>query len=827
MNEESPEVSGALEELHQYLADLLPPLVVADSIQILIHHPAEITASAIYTWTLSHLRLDRSRSATDYMYHGVMKLHLMGEYKLIPQETLTPFLTRVKQILLEYSPAEEREQFQLNLERIGNARTETSSHLEILFRPTTSQKVQDHAEPVKDAEIKRFQHLMQRLEKRLAALGPDNSTAGQEEVVAQALAEAARSASETVELNEMLEHLKKLGIQAGSDDLFRVLGRSLPGWYLPNRPDVVLPEDSNLQAMHRIIAKAPDPQQASERFHQLIRSAVERFNEDSLIQAVSMIELAQKIIDAKEVTPVMVEIARSKNHENVDVEKLRKYAEAPAHHPLLRKFLNFFNALSPQGLLESLRQEKKRDRRKILLLLLECHGESTRALAMESLVTMPVHLDRDEMYFRRNLIHLLRRIPPSAEESPKRVVEVILPYVELNWPPMILKEALAFLAQSKQEGVERNLVRLLHEIETMLQHSQKKTAPYTENLTLLDRVVAALCRVGTSSARREVIDHAFRKRPELGDSLARLSELGNYDLSDDFSTLDRLMTSLKANLPLRRLGIVFSQRDEKCKRIVEALSGTPVAHVRSALQDLAQQYPDLQTGQAAAKVKVATDPLPTPIVKVPTDLSAVSSAKVATDVLSTTVKRPAETGSVSLMGDLDLFGLPSLIQNLSDSALTGTLTLKGPDDEVFAILIFNQGNLQFCRNGILTAESAFYQLFEKPRKGTFEFSKNIQAGVHPESDLPGVLPMMLEAMRRYDELQNSRGVVPDDLRLKAKETRPLPLPEEKDGLLFRNLWNAVQRGTTPLECETIIEADAYRIRRLLAHWMELGIIESA
>jgi hypothetical protein len=179
------------------------------------------------------------------------------------------------------------------------------------------------------------------------------------------------------------------------------------------------------------------------------------------------------------------------------------------------------------------------------------------------------------------------------------------------------------------------------------------------------------------------------------------------------------------------------------------------------------------------------------------------------------------------MGDLDLFGLPSLVQNLSDLALTGALTLKGPDGEVFALLIFDQGNLQSCRYGILTAESAFYQLFEKPRKGTFEFSKNTQAGVRPESNFPGILPMMLEAMRRYDELQNCRGVVPDELRLKAKESRPLPLPEEKDGLLFRNLWNAVQRGTTPLECEATIEADAYRIRRLLAHWMESGIIESA
>lgn len=808
MIEGSPEVSGALAELHQYLADQLPPLVVADSIEILVNHPAELTASAIFNWTLSHLRTDRTSSATDYLYHAVMKLHLMGEYKLISQETLAPFLISLKQALLEYCPQEEREQFQLNLERMGHARTETSSHLEVLFRPTTSQKTQTETEPARDADIKRFQHLMQRLEKRLSVLGPDNSTAGQEEVVAQALAEAARSASETVELNEMLDHLRRLGIQAGSDDLFRVLGRNLPGWSLPNNPEVQIPEDSNLQAMHRIIAKAPDTQQVSERFHQLIRSSVERFNEDSLVQAVSMLDLARKIIDAKEVTPVMVEIARSKGHENVDADKLRKYAEVPGQHPVLRKFLNFFTAFSPQGLLETLRLEKKRDKRRVLLLLLECHGELTRAAALEQLVAMPVQMDRDEVYFRRNLIHLIRRIPPSPKESPKRVLDTILPYIELHWPPVVVKEALAFLAQSKQEGVEHTLIRLLHEIEKMLQND-KKTPLHKETFSILDRVISALCRVGTSNARREVIEHAFQRRPELGNSIARLSELSNYDLSDDFSTLDRLMKALKANLPLKRLGIVLSQRDEKCRYIVEALAGTPVPHVRSALEDLAQQYPDLQTGQAAAKVKVVAELPATTVVK--------------QRPVETTVATPV----VSLMGDLDLFGLPSLVQNLSDSQLTGTLSLKNPEGEIFATLILDQGKLRYCRNGILSGESAFYQLFEKPRKGTFEFARSVQEGIVIESSFPEMLPMMLEAMRRYDELQNARAIVPDNLSLKAKEARPLPLPEEKDGLLFRNLWNAVQRGTTPLECEETVEVDSYRIRRLLAHWMESGIIESA
>ena len=41
----SPEVREALEELQQYLADLLPPLVVADSVRLLLRYPAELIAT--------------------------------------------------------------------------------------------------------------------------------------------------------------------------------------------------------------------------------------------------------------------------------------------------------------------------------------------------------------------------------------------------------------------------------------------------------------------------------------------------------------------------------------------------------------------------------------------------------------------------------------------------------------------------------------------------------------------------------------------------------------------------------------------------------------
>ena len=79
-------------------------------------------------------------------------------------------------------------------------------------------------------------------------------------------------------------------------------------------------------------------------------------------------------------------------------------------------------------------------------------------------------------------------------------------------------------------------------------------------------------------------------------------------------------------------------------------------------------------------------------------------------------------------------------------------------------------------------------------------------------------------MRRYDELKQATVLVPDETRLRATEVRPSPHPSEKDGMLQKTLWSRVSRGATARECEAEVHTDAYRIRRLLAHWVEQGAL---
>src|SRR6476659_5326138 len=93
----NPEVREALEELHQYLSDSLPPLVVADSIKVLLRYPPDLMASNIHAWTSSQYRGGAEIPVSDYLFHAVKKIHLMGEFKLVPQGPFETFLTELKE----------------------------------------------------------------------------------------------------------------------------------------------------------------------------------------------------------------------------------------------------------------------------------------------------------------------------------------------------------------------------------------------------------------------------------------------------------------------------------------------------------------------------------------------------------------------------------------------------------------------------------------------------------------------------------------------------------------------------------------------------------
>jgi hypothetical protein len=374
-----------------------------------------------------------------------------------------------------------------------------------------------------------------------------------------------------------------------------------------------------------------------------------------------MLELAEKLITEKKVDRGNAEIVRRKLGDTLDPEQLKKVAEVPEQHPLLRTVLRFFTTLTPDGLLEELKHEQKRERRRLILLLAEVHGVPTRAASYEHLThSLGAAVGEEEWFFRRNLLYLLRRIPRDAASAPPEAeADVLLRHAQMGLPLLVVKEAIAALGQLKDEKTETGLIALLADIEGML--AKPEVAPYEAKdlRILLDRVAATMARMPSQQVRRALLEHAGRRQTYLGDTMSRLADLGTQNLSDDPGTVEMLLAIVKANLPFRLLGMTLRQNDQNLVHAVEALGGTPLPPVRKALEDIASRFAGQDAGKTATRALSAFDKAPQP--------AAASETAAA-----------QEASTASLQGDLEVFGLPALLQSLSDSAASGVLALRGP-----------------------------------------------------------------------------------------------------------------------------------------------------
>ena len=823
-----PEVREALTELELYLSDTLPPLVVAGSAELLLKYPPDLVGASIRSWTGAQYAKGGA-SVSDYLFHAVKKIHMLGEFRLVPREVLERYIEGLKPIVLAECPEDDRALLAENLSRLSEtADSGTAAPIATLHRQSAGPRAPSGggapaAAASDDARERRLSLLLKRLESQASQASLPEGRAA----LTETLAAAARGSSSARDIEEYLSRLKGLGVQVGTADVFRALAASLPAWAPPagaavtGAPAAAAPGSSAADAMQRMVAEVDDPREGARRFQELVRAAVERFNEGSLTQAVSTLDAAERLVAEKKVDAGSADLARAKGDEGLDPERLRVAAESAAQHPALRRLLGFFRGLSPEGLLDQLSREEKRDRRRLLLALLEVHGEAARAAAFEALASPISDHAAQDWYLRRNLLYLLRRIPrppdaPTAEEA-----EVTARHLHLKFPPPLLKEALANLSQLRDPKSEAGLVEFLAELEKALGKDSDSPHDTKELVGLLDRVAAALARLPSSSARRALLDHAEKRDASLGDSAARLSELGSQDLSDDAESLGRLLASLKSNLPFKLFGLALHQNDQVLRRTIEALSGTKAPAVKAAFEEIVSRFPEKEIAKSAARALAGLQkPAPAPGVAAPAAGPAAASTAASSGPAAS-----SPGAAPSLTGDLEVFGLPALLQSLSDSGQSGSLTLRDPRGQVFGGMRLKGGKLRACQTGQLTGVDAFYQLLERPSPGQFQFLKSVDAGDETNTaSLKEILPLTLEAMRRYDELRQAAALVPDDAKLKPTDVKPAPFAGEKDGLFQKDVWSRVSRGATPRECEAEIKTDAYRIRRLLAHWVEQGAL---
>jgi len=651
--------------------------------------------------------------------------------------------------------------------------------------------------------LRRLTFMLERLGAHPGGAGSGGAGAVPDDLRTYALATAAVNARDGSEFSRYFERLKAMGVDPRMEQVFRALGSSLPGWDVnvagQDEKGQAVPDSPVARAMRRIVSMADDASESVQRVMHMIQVAVEQFNDGSLARASKMFRLAeQSMKDVKLDTEVAGNMQR-RAQDSLSVERLKEYAERPERHRLLKVVLDFFPAYRVPGLFESLASEERRDQRRVLLSLLEVHGEQTRRGALERLeACFNATIDDPFGYLQRNLIFLLRRIPAAEGDTREIEIDYTVELSAPHYPGLLVREALGALSQIKHPKAEQGLIQRLEQFEATL--DEQGESDRAEDLRgYLDRAAAALARQGTPTALRALFKHAFKRKPVYGQTLARLEELGSRDLSIDAELVDSLLKALRREVPIKLLGFVMAKNRETLLHLVRALANTPTPGVRETLEQIATNFADQDFGVEAKAILNSFEALKLP-----------------------TRKRESQP---AISGDLDLFGLPNLLQSLADSSATGTLTLRDRAEQVFATVALGAGQIQGCDHGALAGELAFYQLFEMPVPGTFVFeTADAGAAAPAQPPLFDVQSGLLEALRRYDEFQLARALAPDDAVFKPTGKKPTAMEGETDVAFLRELWGKATSGLPPLECERTLGADSYRVRRLFAHWLETGVL---
>jgi hypothetical protein len=779
-------------ELHQYLSDHKPPLIVADSVRLLLRCPPNYLAGQIYAWVSGQV-LDAPLA--DYLYHSAKKIALMGDLDLLPREALARKLPMLTEPLVQFAPEGDRDLLRQHLQRLNQAVQAAAlggpSMLQRQSAPAPPAAMAPAAGSVLSRDARRLSLLLEHLRPLVSGAAPPERRLA---LTSRFITEAATQATSVEELERHLTPLRELGIDTATQEVFRTLAGSLAGWLLPRTPGQEGPVVSReqLDAMRRIVSLGKDTAEAGKRFMEMIHAAIEQFNEGHLGRAAAMFELAERLAAEEKVKPLFVDPLRTQAHERLAADRLRKFAERLDCRTPLRFVLQFFPALRPEGLLKALDGEPQRDRRHHLLALLEVHEIAARMAAWELLKASVKEGAQVDPYFQMNLVYLLRIIPqPDAPVDQE--VDVVMRTSGRSSPPPLIKQIIAYLAHTRHERAEKALATYLHVFESML--LQPESAAYSpEDLeVLLDRTCAALARYGTPRAWTMLIEHGLKSEVRLGSPFLRLAEAGRFDLSGQRDIVERILAAIRTELPRGGLlGLVGVRNEEKVVSLVQALGGTPLPEVQALLQEISAKYPGRQLGQAAAKTLTTLG----------------------------TVTRPAAPPP-TLSGDLELFGLPNLMQTLTQANMTGILSLLDAQGRPLSTVLFEKGRFRGGQCGTVMGEEAVYQLFEKPFPGTFAFvSRDITS--HPRVGPPAdVVGLLLEGARRYDEFKRAEAVVPDGVRLKPAG-KPHGVPPDEDPDLATLVWKGVSSGKAVEECEGAISIDAYRVRRLAAYWVEEG-----
>ena len=791
----TPELRAAVEEIDQYLADRVPPLVVADSVALFAEARVEGAAAEILGWAERQQAVQGDLPFVDLLFHALHKLSVIGEFHLVEEQKLLGFLHEVGVALAEACPpGPDRDRLRRGLTHLGESEMIHSGPVEIIRR--SAEPPPEPAPVAATPGLRRLSILEQRLRREAIAKGPAAETA-RRRVSSQAITVAATEAKSEKELEQHLRRLRSMGVESGAQQVFRNLGQELADWAMPKEivsDTADLGPAAEVVAMKKIVSLPEDPIEVARRFRQLVSAATEQFNSGNLGRAVQMFDLATKLASEKKVEAGFMEPIVKKGHEALDDRRLRQYMDKPDRHTQLQSVMAFFApGLGPAPLLDQLETEERRERRKLLLDLLVVHGETARALARARLEASVDAAASD--FARRNWIYLLRLIPRPAGETPDGEIDAVARFAAPGNPGFLAKEALTHLGLTRSPRAAKALVSLLGAWEPELEREDLDEAGRKEGLASLDRIASALARQDDAEGWRALVEHALSGGPELGAMTARLAELGTRDLSSSPEVVEALVSAIRDGLPRGMLGRLVGRKGHDLPALVGALAGTRTPAVRALLEEVHKRFAGQDPGRAAARALEA---------------------------------HPAAAAPLAVAGhsgELDPYGLPALLHRLAEGKATGTLNLLPREGGgAPATIGFSHGRPAAARWAHREGEAAVYQLFERPFAGQFAFDASAAPPAGGGS-LPELGTLVKEGVRRARELQRTSAMVPEELPLEATGAAPGTVVDEPDYDLIVALWGKACARVSVRQMEAELAADAFRIHRPLAQWLEEGALQ--
>ena len=340
-------------------------MIFANNAAELFEVPAGVVANEIHSWIGDQIRGASNMTAADLIYHAATKIHQLGILELIPKDEIKKYLGGLQPHLIELCTVDQRLGLEENFAHLERSSGISGGKVEVLHKqggggathggggapqapagyggapgaPAAAGGPQP-IRAVDPAALHRLNLLLDRLQHTAAAMpapvgggvasprigGP--VPAANKDVLAHVVNEATSQAQNSKELEAQLGFLKDRGIDTVDEGIFKLLSQGLPDWAPPphsETPDKD-PATGAARAMRKVVKLSKDSGELLKRFMEFVGVAIEEFNGGSLGRAVTMIDLADRMISQKEIDSTIANTVIDDSYPKLDKKQLHRFA---------------------------------------------------------------------------------------------------------------------------------------------------------------------------------------------------------------------------------------------------------------------------------------------------------------------------------------------------------------------------------------------------------------------------------------------------------------------------------------------------------------------